>query len=151
MNNSLKEIIDNYKNQIIKEDYNFDKIIIMDWVVKNFGPDLIDFIILIFKQQLQELEYKNRSYIEHQSWNATVFSTLIVENLHENYGKCGVFHNSTYPLFISLLRMYKDGEWKYNRIHPWLKEIIDDMIATDTLNQISDKEIVNWILKEREE
>lgn len=143
---SLKEILKDFSASLNIENYENDKYIIMTWIQENFNVDLVDFINLIFKKELENLAYLNRSYIEHQSFNATTFSTLIVDNLYETYKKEGVIHNSTYPLFISLLRMYKDGNWDYKRIHPNLKEIIVNcFIDENGAIQINDPEIVAWI------
>ena len=80
---SLKKIINEKETIFNQESYISDKLIIMDWVEENFGLDLIDFIIFIFKNQMDKFDYLNRQYIEHQSWNATTFSDVVVSKIYD--------------------------------------------------------------------
>lgn len=141
---SLKEIVNTFPTSLNMEDYECDKQIVRNWIEENFSLDLVDFITLIFKREMENLAYMNRSYIEHQSYNATTFSTLIVDNLYETYKKEGVIHISTYPLFISLLRMYKDGNWDYKRINLNLRKMLKDMYIKNQID-INDIEIRKWV------
>ena len=140
MSKSLKKIISENQTGFEMEDYNTDLHIVLDFFRDNFNFQMIDYVLLLCKDNAAKLERQNRTLQEHQGWNATTYSSMIIKKLESDIENYGEIQQKNWPYLTTMCMMYMDSGVKFEDTNLLFKTIV-----VREKEKIADEKIKNWV------